>query len=163
METPVSVPTWAWVLFLTIIAWGAGYLALEISNHVQPTFLTPTATTATARSDDDDANQWAALGRQVYGNNCVSCHQAAGTGLQGVFPPLVNNSAVIDSDPREHINAILNGLSGKEIDGVSYAAQMPPFGAALSDEEVAAVVNHERTEWGNNATLVTIEEVAALR
>lgn len=162
METPASVPTWAWVLFLGIIAWGAGYLALEISNHSRQTgFMSATA--VAPKPVSDGANQWAALGRQVYGNNCVSCHQATGGGLPGVFPPLVNNPAVLDSDPQAHISAVINGLAGKVIDGISYAAPMPPFGSALSDEEIAAVVNHERSEWGNSAPLVTADDVAALR
>jgi len=33
----------------------------------------------------------------------------------------------------------------------------------LSDEEIAAVVNHERTQWGNSAKIVNIEEVKRLR
>lgn len=163
METPVSVPTWAWVLFLAIIAWGAGYLALEISNHTGVGTLTSAVGAAAPKPASGSANEWAALGEQVYGNNCVSCHQASGAGLPGVFPSLVNNPAVLDSDPQEHINAILNGMAGKVIEGVSYAATMPAFGSSLSDEEVAAVVNHERTQWGNDAPLVTSEDVAALR
>jgi cytochrome c oxidase cbb3-type subunit 2 len=40
---------------------------------------------------------------------------------------------------------------------------MNAFGAILSDEEIAAVVNHERTHWGNSAPLVTPTDVRALR
>lgn len=163
METPVSVPTWAWVLFLGIVAWGAGYLALELSNRDRPVFLVPVTATAATAAGNASAASWVALGEQVYGNNCLSCHQAAGTGLPGVFPPLVSNPAVIDADPQAHISAIINGVTGKVIDGVNYAAPMPPFGSALSDDEIAAVVNHERTQWGNDAPLVSAEDVAALR
>ena len=35
-----------------------------------------------------------------------------------MFPPLVNNSAILDVDPADHINAIVHGVSGKVIDGV---------------------------------------------
>jgi cytochrome c oxidase cbb3-type subunit 2 len=40
---------------------------------------------------------------------------------------------------------------------------MPPFGPQLNDAEVAAVVNHERSSWGNGAPLVRAEDVAAVR
>ncbi len=40
---------------------------------------------------------------------------------------------------------------------------MPGFGAQLSDVEVVAVVNHERTKWGNEAELASVDEVTAKR
>jgi len=42
-------------------------------------------------------------------------------------------------------------------------AVMPPFGPQLNDAEVAAVVNHERSSWGNEAPLVRAADVAAAR
>ena len=102
------------------------------------------------------------LGAQVYGNNCSSCHQLNGEGLAGVFPPLVGNAVVLNDDPQEHVWVIINGLSDKEIDGVQYSSPMPAF-HHLSDEEIAAVVNHERTQWGNKAPTVTPEQVQKIR
>ena len=122
-----------------------------------------TVSTNGGPADDGAEPDWARLGAQVYGNTCASCHQVTGGGLPGVFPALRNNPAVVDSDPTNHISAILNGLSGKEIDGVLYLGLMPPFGATLSDEDIAAVTNHERTQWGNDAPLVTVTDVRALR
>ena len=58
---------------------------------------------------------------------------------------------------------ILDGLQGEEIDGVFYASPMPPFGASLDDREIADIVNHERSSWGNDGALVTPAEVAAIR
>ncbi len=40
---------------------------------------------------------------------------------------------------------------------------MPPFGSQLEDADVAAVVNYERSSWGNDAPLVSPEDVAAAR
>jgi cytochrome c oxidase cbb3-type subunit II len=45
---------------------------------------------------------------------------------------------------------------------------MTPWGPLLKDEQIAAVLNHELTSWGNDAlvtdfTPITPEEVAALR
>jgi len=164
METPVPIPMWAWIIFLLVIGWGAGYITLTYNEREMEVRLAgePSTTENTTKSKDA-ASDWSVLGEQVYGNNCSSCHQANGSGLPNVFPPLVNNAVVIAEDPSEHILAILNGVQGKVIDGVNYASPMPGFGGSLSDEEVAAVVNHERTNWGNNGKVITSEEVAALR
>jgi mono/diheme cytochrome c family protein len=40
---------------------------------------------------------------------------------------------------------------------------MPAFKSALSDADIAAIVNHERTSWGNAGPLVTAADVAAAR
>ncbi len=60
-------------------------------------------------------------------------------------------------------NCILNGLKDKVIAGVIYPAPMPGFAAQLSDEEVAALVNHERSQWGNDAVKITSDAVTARR
>ena len=40
---------------------------------------------------------------------------------------------------------------------------MPPFADQLKDDEIAAVINHERTSWGNQSPIVAAKDVAALR
>ncbi len=102
-------------------------------------------------------------GAQLYASTCAVCHQASGAGLAGAFPPLEGNSSVLDDDPARQIRAILHGMQGEEIDGVVYPAPMPPFGATLSDVDVADIVNHERTSWGNQARQVTPDQVKAQR
>ena len=169
METPAPVPTWAWVLVMGIVAWGAGYITLEThAKKIQDRAAVGAAITLTPvaiseNQTDDSSFDWAILGEQVYGNNCASCHQGSGAGLPGVFPPLASNAVVLAEDPAEHIKTIINGLTGKVIDGVAYASPMPAFGSILSNEEIAAVVNHERTQWNNNAPTVTLDDVAAQR
>jgi len=102
-------------------------------------------------------------GTIAYATTCQACHQQNGEGLPNTFPPLKGNKVVLDADPAKHLEVILNGLSGKEIDGVSYAAPMPGFGAALNDTDIANIANHERSSWGNNAKLVTPDDVKAAR
>jgi mono/diheme cytochrome c family protein len=166
-ETPAPVPTWAWVLFLAVVAWGMWYVATEVRAYQASKVATaPTSSQAPpAPGAPGVAGQpsWATLGEQVYGNKCAACHQLAGQGLPGVFPPLKASAVVTAADPIEHIRTVLHGLSGKTIDGVPYASPMPPFADQLTDEEVAAVLNHERTSWGNQATPVKPEDVLAGR
>jgi len=168
IETPAPAPTWAWVLMLVVFAGAVGYLTSSLNDrhlYDSPIAATSTAPVAETNVDGGDAqsNATSNLGVTVYGNNCSSCHQATGAGLPGVFPPLKGNPAVLDDNPTDHIIAVLDGVSGKTIDGVDYASPMPGFGSILSDEEVAAVVNHERTSWGNNAKMVSAADIAMFR
>ncbi len=104
-----------------------------------------------------------AQGASLYSSHCAACHQASGAGLPGAFPPLKGNAVVQDRDPTEHIHVVLNGLHGKAIDGVTYGGAMPPFAGLLNDADIAAIINHERTSWGNAAPTVTAADVKAVR
>ena len=48
----------------------------------------------------------------------------------------------------------MHGLQGKAIAGVVYPSPMPPFADQLKDDEIAAVINHERSSWGNKSPIV---------
>ncbi|MCH2450358.1 MAG: cytochrome c [Gracilimonas sp.] len=102
-------------------------------------------------------------GATIYANNCASCHQNNGQGIQSTFPSLVGAAYVTEKDPTRHIRAVLYGLQGVTIDGKDYTGVMQPFGELLSDEEVAAVINYERTNWGNDAPTITAEDVTKVR
>lgn len=97
-------------------------------------------------------------GAQLYMSTCAACHQAGGTGIPGAFPPLAGSSVVNREDPKLMITIILQGYDARP----EYA-QMQGFAELLSDEEIAAIANHERTSWGNNAPEISAEEVKAIR
>lgn len=102
-------------------------------------------------------------GAQLYAQQCVACHQGSGEGLAGAFPPLANSDWVT-GDAEVPIKILLSGLGGPiDVNGVTYNGAMPAFGAVFNDEEIAAVVTHIRTNFGNEASEVTIEQVAAIR
>lgn len=105
----------------------------------------------------------AAKGRALYLSTCAACHQESGAGLPGAFPPLRGNAVVAGDDPAQHIRTILFGAHDLAIDGVKYPSPMPPFAAQLDDDEVAAIINHERSSWGNEARQVTPADVSAVR
>lgn len=102
-------------------------------------------------------------GAKLYANNCASCHQDNGQGLPGTFPPLAGDPVVTAEDPTKHIEVILNGAQGSTIGGQTYNSPMPAFGSRFSNEEIAAIVNHERTSWGNEAPTVTTDDIAKPR
>jgi len=166
-ETPAPIPTWAWVLFLVVAAWGMWFVATEFRAYRESRAAVAPAPgqgpSAASSAGAVRQPSWAAVGEQVYGNKCSACHQLTGQGLPGVFPPLKGSPVVTSSDPTEHIRTVLHGLKGKTIDGVAYASAMPEFADQLTDEEVAAVLSHERTSWGNQAPPVKPEDVLARR
>ncbi len=115
------------------------------------------------KSPDERKAVLLAEGEKVYQGQCSACHQGTGAGLAGTFPPLVGNAVANAESPDAHIRTVLNGLSGKVIDGVSYSSAMAPFAAMLTDNQIAAVISFERSSWGNTGGLVEPGQVAALR
>jgi mono/diheme cytochrome c family protein len=102
------------------------------------------------------------LGKEVYGT-CLQCHQATGKGIPGSYPPLVGSEYVL-GDERRLAAILLNGLNGElTVLGQKYNSQMPAWGPTKTDEEIAAVLTHVRSTWGNKAPAVKEELVAAVR
>lgn len=77
-------------------------------------------------------------GATVYAQICASCHQAGGSGVEGRFPPLLDNDNISDTAYVEDV--ITNGRQGEiEVNGVLYHGVMPSF-STLSDGDTAAVI-----------------------
>ena len=98
-------------------------------------------------------------GAELFTTNCASCHQANGEGLPGAFPPLKGSPIVASDDIDVYVNIIMSGYTGRPGYG-----PMPSVGktANFSPEIVTAIMNHERSSWGNNAKPVTVEQVKAV-
>lgn len=102
-------------------------------------------------------------GAQLYLAQCVACHQASGAGLPGVFPPLAGAEWVLGPD-KLPVNILLHGVSGKlTVKGAEYNGAMPAFKDKLNDVEIAAVLNHIRSNFGNAAGKITPDAVKAER
>ena len=119
--------------------------------------------TATASAGAGVVTAGTADGAKLFASNCSACHQPNGRGLPGAFPPLAGDPVVTAADPTRHIEVVLFGASGSTIGGQRYTSPMPPWASLLNDEQVAAVINHERTSWGNAAPTVTAADVAVVR
>jgi mono/diheme cytochrome c family protein len=85
-------------------------------------------------------------GKLVYENNCQSCHQANGMGIDGSVPALAHNDAVTAAQPYDVVMAMLEGFPPQGTWGA-----MGSFAKALTDEQIADVTNYVRTAWGNKA------------
>ncbi len=60
---------------------------------------------------------------------------------------------------------VMKGLQGPvTVKGQKFGtAVMQPWDKTLTDQKIADVLTYERSEWGNSASTVTAEQIAALR
>ncbi len=103
-----------------------------------------------------------ARGKKVYETYCLACHQADGSGVQRLNPPLIKTSFVL-GDKKTLIGIVLNGLDQEiEIDGEVYNNVMASHDF-LKDQEIADVLTYVRNSFGNKASAVLPEEVTKQR
>lgn len=102
-------------------------------------------------------------GAALYAARCVACHQSSGAGVAGVFPPLAG-SEWVTGDVNTLAALVLHGVTGSmTVKGTVYNGAMPAFGAQLGDAEIAAVLTHLRSQWGNGAAAVDAAAVEKVR
>ncbi|MAU72580.1 MAG: dehydrogenase [Pseudozobellia sp.] len=92
-------------------------------------------------SSQDSRTKGAKLYRQI----CAACHQADGTGAEGLAPPLANSEHIFPSEKLGLI--ILHGLRGPiDVNGVHYDINhaMPGLNSneTLSDKDISAIVSY---------------------
>ena len=99
---------------------------------------------AMASKGDESERQWnheelVSAGEQVYQANCMSCHQAEGQGIPGMFPAIAGSDVATGSIDK-HLNTVMNGVEG---------TMMSRFSEVLSDADIAAVITYQRNAFGN--------------
>lgn len=106
----------------------------------------------------------AARGKKIFAANCQTCHQANGLGVPAQYPPLAGSEFTTGGSRRPAM-IVLKGLQGPvTVKGQKFgSAVMQPWDKTLTDQKIADVLTYERSEWGNNASPVTAEQIAALR
>lgn len=101
-------------------------------------------------------------GKAVFTKYCLSCHQADGSGVPGMYPPLGVGSWA-GKDPKELIAVMMKGLNGKiEVNGETFNGFMPSQ-AQLTDEEIADVLSYIRSSFGNNFDPVDVKLVKKVK
>lgn len=105
---------------------------------------------------------YADAGEAVYKKNCMACHQANGTGMAAVFPPLVDNANIADN-PMYIAETVVKGKSGEiSVNGATYNGMMPPM-AYMTDSDIAAVVNYVNKKFAGGSKEISAEDVKAIR
>ena len=102
-----------------------------------------------------------AMGERIYTQNCLACHQMAGTGIPGAFPPLAQ-SDFLEADKGRAINGVINGFQGEMVvNGTTYNGLMP--GVLLNDQQIASVLTYVMNSWGNEFGEVNVMDVTQAR
>jgi mono/diheme cytochrome c family protein len=92
-------------------------------------------------------------GEQLFANVCQGCHMPDAKGAAGAatYPSLAGNKNLEAGGYPVYV--VVRGQRA-----------MPAFGAMMSDDQVAAVVNYLRTHFGNDyKDAVTAEDVKVVR
>ena len=83
--------------------------------------------------------------------------------MDGIYPALAANRAVVMSRPENVIRVVLSGGYLPATRGNPRPFGMPPFAHVLDDAQIAAVVSYIRSAWSNAAALVSQLEVMRYR
>jgi mono/diheme cytochrome c family protein len=103
-----------------------------------------------------------ANGKNIYVQNCATCHQADGGGIGNMNPPLIKTTYVL-GDKTKLIKIVLNGFSENvEINGQTYQNNMASHDF-LKDQEIADVLTYVRNSFTNKASAVTASQVKTVR
>jgi mono/diheme cytochrome c family protein len=101
-----------------------------------------------------------ARGKLVFEGGCVSCHGWTGQSAISLTATLTGAAAVNDPSGTNDAQIVLSGTKRLTPDG---ALSMPAFGAAYSDDEIAAVANYVTARFGVKGSTLTAQDIAALR
>lgn len=93
---------------------------------------------------------------------CAACHRPDGKGMTGLFPPLIGSRLLL-GDPQQAVALVLNGLDSRsDPQAPRWSSHMLPLNH-LSDQMIADALSHARSSWGNQASAITADQVAAVR
>jgi len=158
-----AIPVWLIVLVVMLLYGGAIYFD-ECSGWFNPQVYEPYHSLAEIelyqpKTEGPDLTR----GKQVFEQICALCHGVDGAGKPGQAPPLAG-SEWATGNPEQMIRIPLYGLSGSvSVSGQSYNLSMPAMGAALSADDLSAVLTYIRSSWGNKASAITAEQVTAVK
>jgi mono/diheme cytochrome c family protein len=100
-------------------------------------------------------------GKNIYQLYCLVCHQADGSGVGTLNPPLVKEW--VTGEKSKLVQMIIKGSVGKvTIDGDTFSNTMPAQ-PNFTDQQVADVLTYIRNNFGFKASPVTVSDVKTLR
>ncbi|MCB9683779.1 MAG: c-type cytochrome [Alphaproteobacteria bacterium] len=154
-----ALPDWWLGLFIFTIIWGIGY-AVEyhfVSGRSQAGYYEAEMVAAAEKWPEskpqalafDDAT--VAAGKEIFGQQCASCHGAALTG--GIGPNLVDATWIHGGEPEQIRATITNGVPEKG---------MPTWGPILGPDKIAKVAAYVVTEAKKGGSAAPVDgQVAA--
>ncbi len=164
-NTPITLDIVAAIVGIGLLA--GAYIGANTGAHYNLQGTTyqaespPGSSTAAELPEDV---KWIKEGEKIYSSVCQGCHQQAGQGVPGQFPPLAGSEYVTAGD--ERLTAIvLKGMSGPiTVKGAQYGAAVmnAKGGQALTPKAVGQVVSYIRNAWGNKGSFVMDDQVKEL-
>jgi len=101
-------------------------------------------------------------GSALYKQYCLTCHQADGSGVPRMNPPLIKTSYVT-GDKGKLIKWVLQGsVEAVPIEGKTYSNNMPAQ-SYLTDQQIADVLTYIRSSFGNKSSAILPADVKAVR
>ncbi|MDF1776666.1 MAG: cytochrome c [Rhizobiaceae bacterium] len=100
-------------------------------------------------------------GQLLYTGLCAGCHGDEGAGQPNSSVRLDVNTTAMYANPLNLIRVISEGIPERDLAQGERMQAMPAFGAMLSDQQIAQLVNYLRQRWGGRPGDVTAEAVGS--
>ena len=163
--TRSNAPMWIIVITLLFLFFGGVYFDHH-SGWFSARVYAPyqTADQLDAYQPKSGAAAALAHGKGVYESVCGICHGPDGMGKPGVAPPLAGSEWVNAKGVNRLAHIPLAGVNGAiTVEGKDWDMAMAAMGAALPDDDLAAVLTYIRGSWGNKGSAVSGEDIAKIR
>jgi mono/diheme cytochrome c family protein len=115
----------------------------------------PAPASATAGLANTDAR-----GAALFAGACASCHGWTGKSPVLSVATFIGARAVNDPSARNVVQAIVWGVTRETVSG---RVEMPAFGHAYSNVEIAALANYVTKRFGDAPSAITADQVAQIR
>jgi cytochrome c551 len=112
-----------------------------------------------SKTDNHKFTNYYRQGEQLYSKHCSNCHQANGTGLGRVYPPL-HQSDFMDNNFEQVICLMKYGIEGElVVNGIQFNQAMPGI-PSLTDLEVAQLATYIYNTWSRERGIVEVKEAS---
>jgi mono/diheme cytochrome c family protein len=101
-----------------------------------------------------------ARGKQVFEGACVSCHNWNGVADISPYATLTGSRAINDPSGNNVAQIVISGSASASVNG---SPNMPAFGDAYSNQEIADVANYVTARFGTKGSSLGEKDVASLR
>jgi mono/diheme cytochrome c family protein len=99
-------------------------------------------------------------GKKIYEGACMSCHNWSGIADISPYATLTGSRAINDPAGTNVAQIVISGSASASVNG---SPNMPAFGDAYSNQEIADVTNYVTARFGTKGSSLTEKDVASLR
>lgn len=167
------VPVWLFVLLFLLLYWAMVYFDQRGAWFNQQVYAPyHSFEQVVAFQPPSGEADFIAEGKRLYSANCAVCHMEGGTGNPANgCPNLAGSDWVSAAGPGRIIRIASKGATGPiEVNGKVWSGgtmlaigDQMPGDEKQKAENLAAIITYIRKTFGNNASPVTPEQVAAVR